>query len=135
MMISLVFYFTGIRLSGIPYDFVYAMNKFCTPLCMLILGMRLGAKKLLPIFTDPLQYAAVAVKLFVYPLLVLCVCRLLPLEDDFVRGIYILSCVPVGNMVLSFAEMLGEGQEYAANVVLLSTMLSVVTIPLMLLLI
>ena len=49
--------------------------------------------------------------------------------------LYIVCCVPTGNMVLSFAELLGEGQDTAANVVLLSTLLSMFTIPLMLLLI
>ena len=50
-------------------------------------------------------------------------------------GIYIICCAPTGNMVLSFAELLGEGQDTAANVVLLSTLLSMLTIPLMLMLI
>ena len=68
-------------------------------------------------------------------LIVLSVLSLMPLERDFVRGVYVLCCVPVGNLVLSFAEMLGEGQDVAANVVLLSTILSMVTIPLMLLIV
>ena len=74
-------------------------------------------------------------KLIVFPLLALAVCSILPLEREYAVGIYILGCAPVGNMVLSFAELLGEGQDTAANVVLLSTLLSMVTIPLMLILI
>jgi predicted permease len=35
--------------------------------------------------------------------------------------------------VLNFAEMLGEGQETAANLVLLSTLFSALTIPVMVL--
>ena len=42
---------------------------------------------------------------------------------------------PAASVVLNFAEMLGEGQETAANLVLLSTMLSALTIPLMVLLV
>ena len=38
-------------------------------------------------------------------------------------------------LVLSFAELLGEGQDTAANIVLLSTLLSMLTIPLMLLIV
>ncbi len=55
------------------------------------------------------------------------------MERQYVQTIYIICCVPVGNLVLSFSEVLGEGQDVAANVVLLSTFLSMVTIPLMLL--
>ena len=41
----------------------------------------------------------------------------------------ILCATPVASVVLNFAEMLGEGQENAANLVLLGTSLSVVSIP------
>jgi predicted permease len=42
---------------------------------------------------------------------------------------------PVASVVLNFAEMLGEGQETAANLMLLGTSLSVLTIPVMVLLV
>ena len=77
----------------------------------------------------------IALKLIVFPLVTLAILSLLPLERNYIRGVYVMSCVPVGNLVLSFSEMLGEGQDVAANVVLLSTILSMLTIPVMLMLI
>ena len=99
---------------------------------MLILGMRLAIMPIKPIFTSALQYGAVILKLFVFPLFALAVCSLLPVEREFVLTVYILCLTPVGSLVQSFAEILGEGQDVAANVVLLSTFLSMFTIPLML---
>lgn len=124
-----------VRLSGQVGGMVELMGRMSTPVCMIILGMRLATVPWKAMFTSSIQYIAVFLKLIVFPLAVLAVCSLLPVERDFVRGVFILSTVPVGNNVLSFAELLGEGQDVAANVVLLSTMLSMVTIPLMLLLI
>ena len=124
-----------VRLNGQVGGLVELMGRMSTPVCMIILGMRLATVPLKDMFTSPLQYGAVLLKLVAFPLIVLALCSLLPLERDFVRGVFILSTVPVGNMVLSFAEMLGEGQQVAANVVLLSTMLSMVTIPVLLLII
>ena len=135
VVVGLVLFFGRIRLTGSLGGMVELMGRMATPMCMLILGMRLALVPIKPMFTSGIQYAAIGFKLVVFPLLALTICSILPVERDFARGVYVLSCVPVGNMVLSFAEMLGEGQDVAANVVLLSTILSMVTIPLMLLLI
>lgn len=135
MGISLVMFFAKIKLTGQVSDVVTLLSKMCTPLCMLILGMRLALVPIKPMFTSGVQYAAIVLKLIVFPLVALAVCSVLPVEREFAVGIYIISCAPVGNMVLSFAELLGEGQETAANVVLLSTLLSMITIPAMLLLV
>ena len=88
-----------------------------------------------PMLTSARQYVAVGVKLIVLPLIMYAICSLIPMEADHRLALYIISCVPVGNVVLSFSEILGSGQDTAANVVLLSTLLSVITIPLMLLII
>lgn len=135
MYIAMIFFFTKIRFTGQLGNMIALLNKMCTPLCMLILGMRLALVPLKPIFNQPLQYAAVALKLVVFPLFVLGIMSLLPLERNYVVGIYIICAAPVGNMVLSFAEILGEGQDTAANVVILSTLLSLITIPVMMLLV
>ena len=135
MGISLVMFFAKIRLTGQVADVISLLSKMCTPLCMLILGMRLALVPVKPMFTSGVQYAAIGLKLIVFPLLTLLLCSILPLEREYAVGMYILGCAPVGNMVLSFAELLGEGQDTAANVVLLSTLLSMLTIPLMLLLV
>lgn len=135
MGISLVMFFAKIRLTGQVGDVISLLSKMCTPLCMLILGMRLALVPIKPMFTSGVQYAAIALKLIVFPLAALAICSILPVEREFAVGIYILGCAPVGNMVLSFAELLGEGQDTAANVVLLSTLLSMITIPVMLLIV
>ena len=124
-----------IRLTGQIGGMVELMGRMATPMCMILLGMRLALVPIKPMLTNPVQYLAIGIKLVVFPLASLLVLRLLPLEPNYIRGVYIISCVPTGNLVLSFAEMLGEGQDVAANVVLLSTLLSLATIPVMMLLI
>lgn len=135
MIIALVFFFTDIHFTGQAGDAIALVSKMSTPLCMLILGMRLALVPLKPMFTSKVQYLAIGLKLIVFPLVALAICSLLPLDENYMRVIYILCCVPAANVVLSFAEMLGKGQQTAANVVLLSTLLSAVTMPLMMLLI
>ncbi len=131
MAFALVLFFADVHLTGQLADMVALLGRMATPLCMLILGMRLALMRWKPMFTRPIQYLAIGLKMIVFPLAALLVCRLLPVERDFVRSVYILCCVPVASVVLSFSEMLGEGQDTAANVMLLSTLLSLALIPLM----
>ncbi len=132
MIVSLMLFAAGVHLGGQLAGMVELLSRMATPLCMLILGMRLACIPIRPMFTSGLQYLAIGLKLIAFPLFALALCSILPVERQFAQTIYIICCVPVGNLVLSFSEMLGEGQDVAANVVLLSTFLSMLTIPLML---
>ena len=135
MGVSLILFFGRIDLHPSVVTFINVLGTMATPLCMLILGMRLGAIPLKPMFTQPLQYLACALKLIAFPLLAYALLYFAPVERSFAQTIFIVCAMPVGNLVLSFAEILGEGQDAAANIVLLSTILSMVTVPVMMLLI
>jgi len=135
MMIALIFFFADYHFTGQAGDAIALVSKMSTPICMILLGMRLALIPIKSMFTNKVQYLAIGLKLIAFPLLALALCSLLPLDKNYVSTIYILCSVPAANVVLSFAEMLGEGQQTAANVVLLSTLLSAVTMPLMLMLI
>ena len=102
---------------------------------MLIMGMRLACASLKKVFLVPSQYLIVAIKQVVFPLVAFLILLLLPLDERMKSSIYILMACPVASVVLSFSEMIGEGQENASCLVLLGTLLSAITIPVMTLLI
>jgi len=78
----------------------------------------------------------VAVNQLVYPLLALGISLLIPFWEEYiVQTMFIITCCPVASVVLNFAELVGEGQDEAANMLLLGTILAIGTMPLMLLLI
>lgn len=113
---------------------VAMLGTFSTPLCMFILGMRLALVHPKELFCNWRQYAVVLVKNLGFALFSFALLYFLPTEGYIKQALFIICCCPVANMVLSFAEMLGKGQKTAANVVLLSTILSLVTLPAMCLL-
>ena len=55
----------------------------------------------------------------------------LPVDSGLKVVLYIICCCPVASIVLNFSEILGEGQKEAASTVLLSTILSILTLPIM----
>ncbi len=127
MLFTIPIWVAGFQLPAQLDSTVTLLGKMTTPLCMLVLGMRLGTVRLLPIFTSGLSYFVIGIKQLAMPLLVFLVTLVLPLDTVTKQTMFILAATPVASVVLNFAEMLGEGQETAANVVLLGTLLSILT--------
>ena len=134
ILVALPIFITGFQFPVQINDMITLLGKMTTPLCMIIMGMRLATVKVKSMFNQPLQYLAVLVKQVAYPLLALALISLFDVDAQMKQTLFILCCCPIASMVLNFAEVLGEGQENAANDVLLGTAASVLTIPLMLLL-
>lgn len=133
-LVGLVLFVFSLKLPGIISEAVSLGSKISTPLCMIILGMRLATAKFRTVFLSPLQYLVVIAKQTVIPLLIFGLVSLLPVDIFLKQLSFILFCCPVASNVLNFAEIGGKGQEEASGCVLLGTTLSIATMPLMMLL-
>ena len=112
-----------------------ALGSMSTPLCMIILGVRLATMDLKALFTTPLAWLISAGKLLVFPLFCWLLVLPFPLDPVFRGSMLILAGAPCASILLNLAEIHHNGQELAANCALLSTLLSVLTIPLLSLLV
>ncbi len=134
LFVALPLFFTKTVLPDFLANPVTVMAKFTTPLCMVIVGMRFATEKPKELFTDGTAYLSALLKLVVMPLVTFLVVFFLPIDYVMKATMYILSCCPAANVILSLSEIGGSGQKPAANAVLLSTVFCAVTIPVMLLL-
>ncbi len=112
-------------------DSVTFLGRMCTPLSMLIMGMRLATMRFRSMFTEPRVYITIAVKQLLMPLISLVILCFLPIDPWMKRTFFIISACPVASVVLNYAELVGEGQREAANMLLVGTMLSIITLPVM----
>ncbi len=103
--------------------------KMATPLSMIIMGMRLATMKPRALFTGPKVYLTIAVKQLVMPLAAFLLVVFLPISLEIKYSFYVISACPVASVVLNYSEIVGEGQQDAASMVLLGTMLSIITLP------
>lgn len=133
--VALVINFTGLSLPTVLSDAVGLVGKMSTPLCMIIMGMRLATVDAKSIFASIGNYAVILVKQFAFPAAILGIMTVLRIDPVIRASCFIMLCCPSASVVLNFSEMLGSGQKTAASIVLLSTVLSIVSIPLMILLI
>ena len=128
---ALPLFIFNVQLPTVVQSSVEVLAKAVTPMCMFILGMRLSAVKLKPLFTRPFVYCTCALKLLVFPIFAFLCVRWLPFFDDTLKiTVVVLAAAPSGAIIESLAELHECEQELSANVVLLTTILSVATMPL-----
>ena len=66
------------------------------------------------------------------PLIVFGIFYFIPVAEELKQTLFVLFSCPIASVTLNYAEMVGKGQNEAANLVLLSVILSVVTLPVLL---
>jgi predicted permease len=136
---AIIFFVLGVRFNGTYTAMLGSMiqqtARMATPLSMIVMGMRLSTMKLSELFSDYRLYITIAVKQMFMPLIAFLIAFFLTGVDTGLRATFYITCsCPVASIVLNYSEIVGEGQKSAANLVLLSTALSILTLPLMMLL-
>lgn len=110
------------------------LGELVTPLSMIILGLRLSEMKLKEIFADYHPYISSCMKLILMPSLAFVACTILGVPELIKWAVFFECCMPTATQTLLFSEQYGDNPHTASSCVLLSTMLSVVSIPLIFLL-
>lgn len=132
LLISVPLFIANIHFPSAISQPIELLSKMSTPVCMIILGMRLAQSSFKDLFTRGFVYATCVLKLIVFPLLVFLFTMLIPINDPVLKtALVVLAMTPSGAIIESLAELHDCQQEFAANVVLLTTILCVITIPLM----
>lgn len=135
VIIGMLLFFFNISLPPViarPIAYLGSMN---TPLAMLIIGAIIARCNILTAFRNKHIYLPVILRNFVFPLIFLGICllsrKLLAPNIDSVLliCIVILSCPVAGNCAI-FSERYGGDRELASGAFSLSTLLSIITIPL-----
>ena len=138
LLLALALYLLRIPLfSGYPTlgSMIEILGRMTSPLSMIVMGMRLATMPIGELFSDGRIYLTIAVKQMGMPLVAFAILTLLPMDAVTKQVLYLLCACPVAAIVQSFSEMIGQGQKEGAKLVLLGTILSIVTLPIMTLLI
>lgn len=136
LYIGFPLFFFGIKLPVPVSDTITLAGRMSTPICMIALGMRLAATPLKRIVTDRFAWFACLAKLVAMPLLAFAATAFLPLPGYFKATLFLLCCCPTASVVQNFTEIYlpdtaTEGKRVAADAILLSNILCMLTIPLL----
>ncbi len=125
--------FPGFALPAFITKFMSYLSGLCTPISVLITGALLATRTPKQIFGSGKIYYFSALKLIGIPLLVCVLCKLIGLPDSMVLFCTVEAALPAAASITMFAEMYGLNAGYASQTVGTSSLLSVGTLPLVLL--
>ena len=125
--------FPGFALPGFIAKFMMYLSNLCTPISVLITGALLATRTAKQIFGSPKIYYFSAMKLIVLPLIVCVIGKLIGLPHDMVLFATVEAALPAAASITMFSEMYGLNSGYASQTVGTSSLLSVGTMPLILL--
>lgn len=128
---GLVLFATQLPLPGILKDGLSAAAGLNTPLAMFTVGIYLAQTDLKKMLKDRSLYAVSAVRLLLIPLAALGILSLFPANLNGMKTVLLIAAAcPVGSNVAVYAQLHGKDYPYAVETVVISTALSLATIPL-----
>lgn len=132
VLIGLILFSLNIRIPSPFYDTLHYIYDLNTPLSMLVIGSMMTKLDFRSIFQDITIWPGILLRNLAMPLLLLFM-----LHMSGIHGVLLLACViqascPVAGNTVLFSEMYGGDTIYASKVMSLSTLFSIVSIPLVL---
>ena len=109
-----------------PIGLVADMN---TPTAMLIAGVSVAQANILKMIRKLRLYYIAAIKLLIIPLVFVLICRLLPVPQPVMLSAVLATACPAGTLAVMFSVMYGRDDVYASEIFSSTTLLSIVTIP------
>ncbi len=139
--LGLIFFFLPIHtyVPNLVLDGLDMLAGIVAPLSMVVLGLRLAEIDLRGFFKDKNLYIFLALRHLVLPAAIFAVMRVLSivlhLHIDVVMSVLIMASAPAATSATMFAEKYDCDAAYVSKVVAVSTILSIVTMPLVSLLV
>lgn len=128
---GVVLFVTGLgsRLPGVLGGAIGGLAALNSPVAMLVLGIYMAQTSLKETVMSPRLYVLSAVRLLLIPAVTLALLTPLPVDLTMKYVILLGASAPVGANVAVYAQLYGKDYSYACRTVVLSTVLSILTLP------
>lgn len=131
-LIAIAYFLFPIDLPEVAVDMLFCLSDLCVPLGMMVTGFALAKTNLKEVFTDVQTYAFIAVKMVVLPIIVALIIGVLKgnLIHTVTGGIMVLMYgMPNASLPIIVCEENGIESEMLSSCFALTTLLSIVTLP------
>lgn len=130
LAIGLVIFIFSVPIPNIIYSAIDYLSAIYTPLPMLIIGYHLAQNSILTAFKDFKCIFAVILRMIIYPLAVLGFLYLIGVRGTLLVSVVISVSAPVAAITTMFSSKYGADTPLSVDMVSLSTVLAIVTMPL-----
>lgn len=128
---GVVLFFLPVRLPLFISEILGTVSQMNAPIAMIIIGFYMAQISVKELFISKNGYAVSAVRLLIIPLMTTLLAAVMPFGNfAFKLTIIILAAAPIGSNVAVYAQIYGGNYKAAAGEIVLSTLLSVITMPL-----
>ena len=131
-LLTIVIFYTKLSVPVIMKDAVELVGRMTTPSAMLIIGSSLACIPIKEVFTEFRIYPMTLIKLIIIPVLTWLILHLF-VTDQLMLGVLVaLSAMPTATNATMLSMEYGGNDQLASKGVFLTTLFSVVTMPLLL---
>ncbi|MDF2523177.1 MAG: transporter [Clostridiales bacterium] len=129
VFLGLIMFLLSIKLPGPIYSSFDLVGKMTTPLSMIVIGSMLADADFKSIFTNGATYYGSLLRLIIMPVIVLVVLKMIGISGVMLGALVISTAAPAGATTAVFAERYGGDEGFASKIVFISTLLSLITLP------
>ena len=130
--LGLILFLVPFQMPEVISQSIGAISGMLTPLAMIVSGVYLAQTELKKVFLNRSIYLASFTGLIIIPLILIVALIWVPSEFSDVRmTIFIGAAVPSGSVLPIFAHMAGKSEARGVQLLCQSTLLSLITLPLM----
>ena len=126
---ALLFALSGLRLPAVIESTLTSLGCMNTPLAMLIIGASLCHSDIRAALTSPRLYKISLVRMLVMPLLILGLVMLLPISPMLAGVTVIMAAMPIAGNCAMLSDMYTPEDMTASQAVIVSTLMSAATLP------
>ncbi|MBO5021197.1 MAG: AEC family transporter [Clostridia bacterium] len=129
LLIGLILFFTALPLPQVVYQPISYVAALNTPLPMILIGFHLANSNIFSTLKNFNCIFATLLRLIIFPALIILIIYLFGLRGDLFISLAISASAPVAAATTMFAEKFGGNTPLSANLVSISTLLSLITMP------
>lgn len=130
-IIALIIFLFGINVPGVVHEVLSMIGEITIPLSMILIGSSLALIPLKYVFSDIKIYLISFIKLIVMPAITYFIARLFTSDNFLIAQLTIATALPAGSMIVMLTTQYKGNVKTASVGVFITTVLSVITIPLM----
>ncbi|MBO5550650.1 MAG: AEC family transporter [Lachnospiraceae bacterium] len=130
-VIAILLYFAEVPINETVGNFFTYMGNACIPLSMLLIGGSLAQLDLKEVFSDKEIYIYILLRNIIVPGLGIIILRMLPFDPVIVKICCLSTSMPIAALSGMLSEQYAHKGNYANKMIAMSTILSVVTVPIL----
>ncbi len=129
--IAIVLFIIKLPIPQEVLDATSGLAGILVPLSMVVIGANLGMNKLSNLFVDWRMYVLAFIKLIASPVLVFLICGLFVKNEVYLGILVVCAAMPVAVLASMLSTEYGTDIQVASRGVFMTTLLSLITIPIM----